>query len=530
MLTKSRVTLAVSVLAIAAAGGSIVGARELSAGPARVASAGLPSPVGSVATATVPSGASGQGGADGTGAGVAGQPGSQSGGDSGGTVSSGQAPQIPALAAADGQGVKGPLPAGALPADGAVPGASAALHALAVARASITRLPHSPQLLAELSGGRTTGATTGPTTATTTGPATAATTTGPTTGPTTSATTGVSEPEVPSPAPTSATSAVTGLDVADFQHPDTSQYPNGAPIDWAAVAAAGYRFVAVKGTEGDYYVNPWGTTDLAGAKAAGLDVTAYHFAIPNVSGGAAQAQFAVEYSGYSTGTRMLPLMLDIEYDPYVASDHTNECYGLSASEMTAWISAFVATAKALTGQYPVIYTTANWWDTCTGGSTAFTADPMWVAAYGFSSPPMPAGWSAYTFWQYTSSGTVPGVQTSGGTDLDSFNPQVVGLIDPGIQASREWTRISLPVGSLGALARENLTWTATGLPPGLGLSASGVISGTVRGTSAPLLRPPYFVTLTARNSSGGTSTVAFGWRVAASCPRYSASGICIGSS
>jgi len=122
------------------------------------------------------------------------------------------------------------------------------------------------------------------------------------------------------------------------------------------------------------------------------------------------------------------------------------------------------------------------------------------------------------------------VQSSGGIDLDSFNPQVVGLIDPGIQASREWTRVSLPVGSLGALARENLSWTQTGLPPGLRVSGDGVISGTVQGTSSPLLRPPYLVTLTARNSSGATATVTFSWTIGGSCVRYQSSAICLDGS
>src|SRR5258708_21126165 len=140
-----------------------------------------------------------------------------------------------------------------------------------------------------------------------------------------------------------------GLDVAAYQHPATGQYPKGVPIGWQRVAAAGYRFASVKGTEGDYYVNPWASTDLAEAKAAGLDVSPYHFAIPNGSGGAAQAEFAVEYSGYEPGPRTLPPMLDIEYDPYVPLDGTNECYGLSAGQMTRWISAFVTTTRSLTG-------------------------------------------------------------------------------------------------------------------------------------------------------------------------------------
>ena len=58
---------------------------------------------------------------------------------------------------------------------------------------------------------------------------------------------------------------VLGIDVASHQHPDN------APIDWAAVAAAGWAFVIVKATEGVGYVNPFFAQDVAGARAAGLD-------------------------------------------------------------------------------------------------------------------------------------------------------------------------------------------------------------------------------------------------------------------
>jgi hypothetical protein len=246
-------------------------------------------------------------------------------------------------------------------------------------------------------------------------------------------------------------------------------------------------------------------------------VSLYHFAIPNASSGAAQAQFAVEYSGYATGPRMLPLMLDIEYDPYVSTDHTNECYGLSQHAMTAWIWAFVTTARELTGQHPVIYTTADWWQTCTGGAMGFGANPMWVAAYGFSNPPLPAGWRAYTYWQFTSGGTVPGILPAGETDLDAFDPQLIGLIDPGSQASRTRTRIALHVGSLAALAGEKLTWRVTGLPAGLRLSTGGEITGTLTDATTAAPRRPSSVTVTVRNSAGAAQTATFSWRVAAGC-------------
>jgi GH25 family lysozyme M1 (1,4-beta-N-acetylmuramidase) len=297
---------------------------------------------------------------------------------------------------------------------------------------------------------------------------------------------------------------VPGIDVAAFQH------PGGTPINWAAVAGGGYKFAAVKATEGNYYVNPWARTDLAAARKAGLYATAYHFAIPNAGGGAAQARYAVQNAGYVTGARMLPLMLDIEYDPYTGTDGTNECYGLSRTAMTAWLAAFTQTVRNLTGQLPVIYTTADWWDTCTGGSTAFGADPMWVAAYGFAKPPLPAGWRAWTFWQYTSTGTVPGVASPGSTDLSVFNTSLVGLINPGSQASRAGAKVSLGVGALATAGRQPLTFAATGLPPGLAITSLGTIAGVVTGPSAS-----YRVTVSARNAAGAAGSVSFTWKVTA---------------
>jgi lysozyme len=201
-----------------------------------------------------------------------------------------------------------------------------------------------------------------------------------------------------------------GVDVAADQH------PGGAAIEWSRVATADYTFAAVKATEGDYYTNPWYAGDAAGAAAAGLNVTGYHFAIPNVSSGAAQADYAVSHLG-QTGDRSRALAVDLEYDPYAATDHTNQCYGMPATQLVDWIGAFTSEARRLTGQTPAIYTTASWWSACTGDSTAFGAGPLWVAGYGDGHPAHPAAWRSWAFWQYTSAGTVPGIATSGSTDV-----------------------------------------------------------------------------------------------------------------
>ena len=443
---------AVAVLFIA--GGSAAAIHVVSAGfGAPAAPTAQPARIGTPVTATVPAA---QGGGT-AGSGPATAPGGTPGPS--GTAPSGTGPSGtgPSSAAATQSGAPAP--------SGAVPGASPALTALAAARAADEALPHSPRLLSELAAAP----------AAATNQATALTT-------------------------------VRGIDVASFQH------PNGAAISWTSVARAGYKFAAVKTTEGDYYVNPYAIGDIVAAMRAGLFATAYHFAIPNITSGAFQAQFAVRGSRYAASGKALPLMLDIEYDPYTSTDHTNECYGLSQSAMRSWISSFVSAARSLTGQYPIVYTTANWWDTCTGSSTAFGADPMWVAAYGVSSPPMPAGWKSYTFWQYSSGGTVPGVATPGSTDLSYFNGGMVGLIDPGRQASMGGATVGMQVGSLDALCRATLTFTAAGLPPGLSITRAGDITGTITKGTAGAVRT-YRVTVAARNAAGATGSATFSWQV-----------------
>jgi GH25 family lysozyme M1 (1,4-beta-N-acetylmuramidase) len=303
------------------------------------------------------------------------------------------------------------------------------------------------------------------------------------------------------PAPEAAAGIPMGLDVASFQHPTSSQYPDGAPIDWSQVAGAGYTFAAIKVTEGNYYTNPFYASDLAAAKAAGLYVTGYHFAIPNVGTATAQADYAVNNGQFAEDGQTLPLELDVEYDPYTSTDHTNECYGLGPAQMVAWISAFDNEVQHLTGRLPIIYTTADWWDTCTGNSTAFGSSPLWAAAYATSSPPMPAGWPGWSFWQYSSGGTVPGIAAAGATDVSYFND------NPGPQQDTEGNSVSLPVNSLAALAGQTVSYTATGLPRGLSISGTGQITGVISGWGN------YAVTVTETTSSGPAESVSFTWSV-----------------
>ena len=214
--------------------------------------------------------------------------------------------------------------------------------------------------------------------------------------------------------PAAAKGAERGVDVAAYQH------PNGAAINWPRVHASGIGFAAVKATEGAYYRNPHALADLARARAAGLSAVAYAFAIPNGNGASrspvTQADYLLRYLGPMS--RRVPVMLDIEYNPY-----GRECYGLTARAMVSWISSFNSEVKAKTGRKPILYAPASWWAACTGSSTGFGQRYLWVPDYTTAPRPLlPAGWKTWSFWQYTSIGTVRGIQDPGHTDLDRANP------------------------------------------------------------------------------------------------------------
>lgn len=295
-------------------------------------------------------------------------------------------------------------------------------------------------------------------------------------------------------------SAVQGVDVASFQHSAT------VGITWTSVASAGYKFAFVKAVEGNYYVNPYAAGDLTSASAAGLYVAPYDFAIPNVSGGALQADYALDHSGLPAGGQSLPMILDIEYDPNAAADHANECYSLTPAQMVSWIQAWVAEVVRRTGQQPAIYSTADWWNQCTGNSTAFTSSPLWIAGSTTTTPPqpvMPPGWSTWTYWQYTNAGVVPGI--SGGVDVSYLGAAALQLLAPPAQSDAIGKTVSLQVG---ALTPNTISYGADGLPAGLSIdSTTGQISGTLAGTG------PATVTVTATPTTGSPVTQNFAWDV-----------------
>lgn len=248
-----------------------------------------------------------------------------------------------------------------------------------------------------------------------------------------------------SAAPASAQAGgVTGIDVASWQH------PTGQPIDWRAVRGAGHAFAFIKATEGPSspgggrYTNPWFNQDWVGAGSAGLYRGAYHYAQPtaNTADAIGDARHFIAATGVMNGPGDLPPVLDLE-----------EHNGLSRAEVVAWSRAWLDEVQRLTGRQPIIYTGPWFWNTYVG-STAFTNYRLWIASYT-SAPgpgPLPGGWPAWTIWQWTSSGIVPGIV--GLVDMNRF---CCSLSTLAALAGGEGPGVGNPFGSLDV---------ARGLPGG----------------------------------------------------------------
>lgn len=168
--------------------------------------------------------------------------------------------------------------------------------------------------------------------------------------------------------------------------------------DWNVFTARSAQFAWIKATEGTYLKASSFNHQWTGATSQGMLRGAYHFAIPNGSSGAAQAEFFVRNKGgWSPDGRTLPGALDMEYNPYGPA-----CYGKTKAQMNTWARSFINRYKQLTGVKPVIYTNADWWNTCVG-SYDYSDVKLWLARYSSTPGAAPRSWSAHgathTIWQ-----------------------------------------------------------------------------------------------------------------------------------
>jgi lysozyme len=174
-------------------------------------------------------------------------------------------------------------------------------------------------------------------------------------------------------------------------------------VDFAQIKAAGKTYVFVKVSQGSDGVDPDYQRNIDAARAAGLYVGSYHFYTTDHT---AQSQFdnVVKHLDIKAGD--LPLVVDIE----VLSKN-------SLPDLAAELKTFLDLIEQKYSIKPIIYSGENFANEYLKG---FADYPLWLAEYTDApAPKLPLDWSAWTFWQYSQSGSVPGV--NGAVDLDRFN-------------------------------------------------------------------------------------------------------------
>lgn len=215
--------------------------------------------------------------------------------------------------------------------------------------------------------------------------------------------------EEPAPAPDVPTvDTVTGwTGEPPYRYIDVSRYQG--TIDWAQVAAAGYKGAMLKTVSTNrklskradgLYIDPTFETNYRNARAAGLDVGVYYYTYAT-SEAMADAELALVRQAVYGKELTLPLAVDVE---------ENELKPMSTLNLTN-LAAYALEQVEKMGFYAQLYTYTGYKYELDMARLSSRWD-VWLADYTGKTPKVDFKYSAH---QHTSKGSVPGI--SGNVDL-----------------------------------------------------------------------------------------------------------------
>jgi GH25 family lysozyme M1 (1,4-beta-N-acetylmuramidase) len=256
---------------------------------------------------------------------------------------------------------------------------------------------------------------------------------------------------------------VEGIDVSYWQ----------GDVDWDRVARTDLEFAIVRVSDGGF-ADPEFADNWSELRRVGLVRGAYQYFRAG-QGVAAQADRMID-AVRDLGPGDLAPVLDVE-----TAD------GVSGATVVARAREWLDRVEAATGRVPIVYAASGFWNTLPD-TDDFDRYPLWVANYGATCPSMPDPWADWAMWQYTDSGSVPGV--SGPVDTNVFQGDVddlqrfAGLPDAPIAV--DWARQPDGAWAFTAVAPPDVTrvkWFVDGYELGA-VTGSGTFSLRYRFTSA----------------------------------------------
>lgn len=184
-------------------------------------------------------------------------------------------------------------------------------------------------------------------------------------------------------------------------------------IDWAAVKASGVEFVIIRcgyrgSKTGVLVEDPYFRKNIEGAKAVGLDVGVYFF-----------TQAITQSEAVEEASMVLSLIKDYEPDYPIFIDTEGSggrADSLDAATRTEICRAFCETVEQA-GYESGVYASRNWYYNQVDDD-ALSQYTIWVAEY--REEPLYTG--RYDIWQYTSSGSVDGIEGRVDLNLSYYKP------------------------------------------------------------------------------------------------------------
>lgn len=184
---------------------------------------------------------------------------------------------------------------------------------------------------------------------------------------------------------------IKGIDVSKWE----------GTIDWSLVKSDGVQFAMIRSSYGSSSTDPMFENYYAAAKANGIAVGVYHYSYATtVDQATKEANFFV--TKLKGKQFEYPVCLDIE-------DPSQE--GVDKKTLTSIATTYM-NILSQAGYYPMVYTD-KYWLTSVLDDTMLTSYDHWLAEWGTSiTYPGKVG-----IWQYTSTGTVKGI--NGSVDMDT---------------------------------------------------------------------------------------------------------------
>ena len=193
-----------------------------------------------------------------------------------------------------------------------------------------------------------------------------------------------------------------------YRYIDVSRYQG--LIDWAQVAAAGYKGAMLKTVSTNYklskredglYIDPTFETNYRNARAAGLDVGIYYYTYAT-SEAMADAELALLRQAVYGKEFSLPVCVDVE---------ENKLKQLSTLDLSNLVAYALEQVEKM-GFYAQLYTYTGYKYELDMARLSSRWD-VWLADYTGEAPNVTFNYSAH---QHTSKGSVPGI--TGNVDLN----------------------------------------------------------------------------------------------------------------